>query len=91
MKSLVVLQGSFLDGNHDGEEIVLVESDSLGRSTGIIKGDMNDDKFYCSWSDVKNIEQYPLFLFRSKGLMTTLAEMWVGLIIIGWKNKTMIV
>jgi hypothetical protein len=56
-------QRFFLDGNHDGQQIVLVESDSLGRNTGIIYGDMNEDKFYCTWSDPKKQEQYPLFLF----------------------------
>ena len=27
----------YLDGNYDGEQIVLVESDSLSRTTGILK------------------------------------------------------
>ncbi|HRD06763.1 MAG: hypothetical protein U0V54_06710 [Saprospiraceae bacterium] len=52
----------YLDGNYDGEQIVLVESDSLGRTTGIFKGDMNDEAFYAEWSDPKNIAAVPVFL-----------------------------
>lgn len=52
----------YLDGNYDGEQIVLVESDSLGRTTGIIKGDMNDDVLYAEWSDPKNTVQLPLYV-----------------------------
>lgn len=52
----------YLDGNYDGAQIVLVESDSLGRTTGIFKGDMNDEAFYAEWSDPKNIAAVPVFL-----------------------------
>lgn len=58
-------QRFYLDGNHDGEQIVLTETDSSGITTGIIRGDMNDDKFYCEWSDLKNIEQLNLFLYTN--------------------------
>lgn len=51
----------YLDGNYDGEQIVLVESDSLGRTTGIIKGDMNDDILYAEWSDPKNTVQLSVY------------------------------
>jgi hypothetical protein len=56
-------QRYYLDGNHDGEQIVLTETDSSGITTGVVRGDMNDDKFYCQWSDLKNTEQLDLFLF----------------------------
>lgn len=52
----------YLDGNYDGDQIILVETDSLGRTTGIIKGDMNDDEFYAEWSDPKNTIQLPINL-----------------------------
>lgn len=51
----------YLDGNYDGDQIVLVESDSIGRTTGIIKGDMNDDVLYAEWFDPKNTVQLPLY------------------------------
>ena len=56
----------YLDGNYDGEQIILVESDSLGRTTGIFKGDMNDDAFYAEWSDPKNIAQVTVYLSTGK-------------------------
>ena len=52
----------YLDGNYDGEQIVLVESDSLGRTTGVIRGDMNEDVLYAEWSDPKNTVQLPVYV-----------------------------
>jgi hypothetical protein len=52
----------YLQGTNNGEDIVLVETDTLERITGYITGQMSDDKFYCSWSDKKKFQILPMFL-----------------------------
>ncbi len=52
----------FLEGNHNGAEIVLVETDKLDRLTGYVIGEMADDKFYCKWYDSHKIQSLPIFV-----------------------------
>lgn len=58
-------QRYYLDGQHNGEQIVLLETDSLERPTGYIKGDMNDDRFYCEWTDRNSQNPLPLFVYHN--------------------------
>ncbi len=58
-------QRFFLEGKHTGEQIELYETDSLDHVTGIIKGDMNDDKFYCEWFDQRTNNRMPLFVYHN--------------------------
>ncbi len=58
-------QRYYLDGQHNGEQIVLLETDSLERPTGYIRGDMNDDRFYCEWTDRNNQSPVPLFVYHN--------------------------
>jgi hypothetical protein len=51
-----------LEGNFEGNEVVLIETDSLDRVTGYIKGDIIDDRFYAKWSDTKNFASYPIYV-----------------------------
>jgi hypothetical protein len=55
-----------LEGSFEGDEIVLIETDSLDRVTGYIKGDMFDDRFYAKWSDPKNFSTLPIFVTSQK-------------------------
>jgi hypothetical protein len=59
-------QRFYLDGQYNGEQIVLLETDSLERPTGFIKGDMNDDRFYCEWTDRNSQSPVPLFLYHNR-------------------------
>jgi hypothetical protein len=58
-------QRFYLEGEHTGEQIVLIEIDSLDNPTGSIRGDMNDDKFYCEWSTTKSKDAMPMFLYHN--------------------------
>jgi hypothetical protein len=51
-----------LEGNFEGDEVVLIETDSLDRVTGYIKGDIIDDRFYAKWSDSKNFISHSIFV-----------------------------
>lgn len=53
----------YIDGHLEDEDIHFVETDINGRTTGYISGQLNEDKFYCTWSDIKNIEQLDLYLY----------------------------
>ena len=68
----------YIDGHLEDEEIHFVETDVNGRTTGYIYGQLNEDKFYCTWSDIKNIEQLDLYLYdnhTSKSIDTYLG--WI--------------
>lgn len=53
----------YIDGHLEDDDIHFVETDINGRITGYISGQLNEDKFYCTWSDIKNIEQLDLYLY----------------------------
>lgn len=66
----------YIDGQLEGNEIHFVETDLNGRVTGYITGELNENKFYCTWSDVRNIEKMNLNVFENTA--STICENHLG-------------